>query len=40
MLGELDDDFDGVVSKDEFLDLIKMILKMMLAQEEILLQKY
>ena len=40
MLGELDDDFDGVVSKDEFMDLIKMILKMMLANEEALLQKY
>ena len=40
MLGELDEDFDGVVSKDEFMDLIKMILKMMLSNEEAILQKY
>ena len=40
MLGELDEDFDGVVSKEEFMDLIKMILKMMLANEEVILQKY
>ena len=30
ILYELDENFDGVISKKEFLNLIKMILKMML----------
>ena len=37
ILQELDEDFDGIVSKDEFFDLIKMIMKMMLNTEETLL---
>ena len=40
MLAKLDDDFDGIVSKDEFLELIKLILKMMLKLEDEVLRKY
>ena len=34
MLEQLDDDYDGIVSKQEFFDLIKQILKSMLKLED------
>ena len=40
ILMELDDDYDGVVSKDEFFGMIKLVLKSMLKSEEEILSKY
>ena len=39
LLAELDDDFDGSVSKDEFFGLIDLILRQMLVCEEEILKK-
>ena len=38
LLAELDDDFDGNVSKDEFFGLIELILRQMLKCEEDILE--
>ena len=39
LLAELDDDFDGNVSKEEFFGLIELILRQMLKTEEEILEK-
>ena len=39
ILEQLDDDFDGQVSRDEFFNLIMMVIGKMMQNEEALLQK-